>query len=177
MTSDQRLFLNFLISLLISAVYTGLQAGYQYSVSNSVVNIGTLILVSVAMFSVSFGHGLYAYVPAHITEEIQALHDTINDFTQPATPVSQAVVPPQTSVVIHANHVTVPTSAPVPESADALAATTSESVNAASPLPGDIVSDTPLTPAGVTTQELAGEKTQKIAVVKASQVTAPLAQG
>ncbi len=189
MTSDQRLLLNFLISLLVSAVNAGLQAGYQYSISNSVANVGTIILTSVTMFSVSFGYGLYGYVPTHIMVELQALRDTVNDFTQPTTPASQPVVTtPATSVVIHAANVTIPPAIVSTETVESIPevvpvsdvtpiATVQESVNAASPIPGDVVSDKPLTPVGVTTQENASEKTQKIAIVKPSQATTPLAQG
>jgi hypothetical protein len=196
LTSDQKLLLNFLISLLASAATSGMLGMYQYYSANSNINIGTMIIVGMSTFGVSFGHGLYSYVPSHITQEIQALRDTVNDFT-PSTPIEQAVtalsVPTthssaSSNALIHitANTVHIPTAAPamspvVPDSQitsanidqvatqaiqDVVPVTAQVEGSLVSDTPGAIVPDIVPTVTGITTQEEAGQKTQKIAVVK-----------
>jgi hypothetical protein len=100
LTPDQKLIINGLISLLASALSAGMLSMYQYYGTNSTINLGTLIITGFSVFSASFGHGLYAYVPAHVPEETQGIKDIMTDLQK--MPEVKSAVPGSTSTAAQA---------------------------------------------------------------------------
>lgn len=79
LTQPQQLVLAAIGSLVISAAGTAITALDQaYTGGN--VNVSSLIVTALSVFTTAFGTALYRYVPLHITDELQALKDTVEEL-------------------------------------------------------------------------------------------------
>jgi hypothetical protein len=103
LTATQQLVLNGLLSLLGAAIAATATGTIQYYEASKTLNIGGLISFALVMFLGLFGKSLYDFVPAHITQEMQALRDVYVSMSaaQPATVAAPTQQPVQ--VTIHNN--------------------------------------------------------------------------
>ena len=105
-TDAQNLLLQGLLSILGAALLASVTVAFQYVTQHGLVSVSTAVSVGLAAFLFTFGSALKAFVPSHITQEMQAYQDTITQLQNAlahltavqAVPVSAAPAPLATSV-------------------------------------------------------------------------------
>jgi hypothetical protein len=157
LSQNEQLLANALLSMLGGAIIGTSQGTYQYLITGNV-SIGQAVAFAMAGFWAAFSVSLYAYVPAHIQQELAAAKDIevqlraaldVATSSQPViatTPPQTAVQPSQSPVTIHINTSGTATPAIMPPVITGTIASTvvptlasmTQSVNSAVPLTQDI---------------------------------------
>jgi len=105
-TDAQNILLQGVVSILGAALLASVTVAFQYVTQHGLVSVSTAVSVGLAAFLFTFGSALKAFVPSHITQEMQAYQDTITQLQNAlahltavqAVPVSVAPAPLATSV-------------------------------------------------------------------------------
>ena len=105
-TDAQNILLQGVVSILGAALLASVTVAFQYVTQHGLVSVSTAVSVGLAAFLFTFGSALKAFVPSHITQEMQAYQDTIKQLQDAlahltavqAVPVSAAPAPLATSV-------------------------------------------------------------------------------
>jgi hypothetical protein len=143
LSQNEQLLANALLSMLGGAIIGTSQGTYQYLITGNV-SIGQAVAFAMAGFWAAFSVSLYAYVPAHIQQELATAKDVelqlraaldVATTAQPViatTPQQTALQPSQSPVTIHINGV--PLTNTLTTTIPTTLASVSQSVNSATPI-------------------------------------------
>lgn len=94
MSQTQRLLLNALISMIITAAVAALQAVLQLNSGNDQLNVSVMVNTGLVVFFTTLTPSLLNYIPAHIQDELQALRDLQSQITgKSVTPAATTQAP------------------------------------------------------------------------------------